>query len=52
MILPMGMGSFLKSFKSQVEIINKIWRNVYFSAIQNFRNIVKIMFIAPYCYAN
>ena len=33
----MDMGSFLKSSKSQVEIINKIWRNMYFSAIQNCR---------------
>ena len=39
MILPMGMGSFRKSSKSQVEIFNKIWWNLYFSAIKNFRKI-------------
>ena len=49
MILPLGMGSFLKRFKSQIEIINKIhvWRNMYFSAIQNVGNICENSYSWP-----
>ena len=41
------MGSFLKSFKSEIYIFNQIWWNMYFSEIQNLETIVKIHVYGP-----